>query len=77
MLYRYANVLGLDTSKRSDLTAFADGTETSDWAAEAMSWAIAEGVFEGYGDGTVRPTGDASRAEVAAVIERMIKLIVK
>ena len=76
MLYRYADTLGLDTSVRGSLEGFNDGTDTSDWAKDAMSWAVSVGIFDGFEDGSLNPGGDATRAQVAAVFQRMVKLIV-
>ncbi|MDO5043315.1 MAG: S-layer homology domain-containing protein [Slackia sp.] len=71
---RYAQHLGLDTSARADLSGFADGAQASDYAAEALSWAVAEGVINGHADGSGRldPRGGATRAETAAVVMRFI-----
>ena len=77
MLYRYANLLGLDTSSKASLNGFRDGNEVSPWASDAMRWAVSVGLFQGDGNGALNPKNDATRAEVAAIIERMIKLIVK
>ncbi len=70
-LMRYADSLGLDTSARADLSEFSDADETSSWASEAMSWAVAEGLFVGY-DGQLAPGDGATRAEASAVIMRFI-----
>ena len=77
MLFRYANYLGLDTTGRAELDGFPDGGDTASWAAEAMQWAVSAGLFRGNDDGTLNPKGDATRAEVAALLQRMITLIVK
>lgn len=77
MLYRYANVIGLDTGSRGELSSFPDGGETSDWAQDAMAWAVSVGLFQGDDTGALNPKGDATRAQVATLFERMIGLIVK
>ena len=77
MLFRYAKYLGLDTGASSALDAFPDGSETADWAREAMQWAVSVGLFQGNTDGSLNPKGDATRAEVAALMQRMVGLIVK
>jgi len=76
MLYRYANYLGLDTSARTPLSNFRDGGKTADWAKDAMQWAVSVGLFQGNADGSLNPGGKATRAEVATLLERMVKLIV-
>ncbi|MDO5043102.1 MAG: InlB B-repeat-containing protein [Slackia sp.] len=71
-LMRYAAFLGLDTSARAEL-AFPDAADVSPWAEEAMSWAVAEGLFAGDGNtGELRPGSGATRAEVAVVLMRFI-----
>ncbi|MBR2521189.1 MAG: S-layer homology domain-containing protein [Oscillospiraceae bacterium] len=77
MLYRYAKYLGLDVSGSAPLGGFPDGGEVSDWAREAMQWAVSAGLFRGNTDGTLNPTGNVSRAEVATLLQRMVRLIVK
>jgi len=77
VLYRYARYLGMDVSARGDVSSFGDGSEVSSWASDAMAWAIEVGLFEGDDAGNLNPKADATRAQVAALIERMVKLIVK
>lgn len=77
ILYRYANVIGLDTSTKSSLSGFPDGGETSSWASDAMQWAVSVGLFQGDGHGALNPKGDATRAQVATLFERLVGLIVK
>lgn len=71
-LYRYAEWLGMDTNARADIS---DIEGVSEWASEALSWAIAEGLIQGDDEtGTVRPGDGATRAEAAVVIMRMVEL---
>ena len=69
MLYRYMG--SPDTN--GSLGSFTDGHEVSDWALTAKQWAVENGLMGGMGDGTIAPQADATRAQVAAMIERMIK----
>ena len=65
-LYRYVtNYLKQEPGQGADLKAFADGGKVQDYAKTAMSWAVAEGFFEGYGDGTLRPGAVLTRAQMA------------
>jgi hypothetical protein len=76
MLYRYAgSYLGLDVSASGALSAYPDADRVSSWAEQAMSWAVGAGIINGTGDGTLAPTGNASRAEVAAMLQRFCNLI--
>jgi hypothetical protein len=77
ILYRYAGLQGLDLTASGDLSGFTDGGETASWASDAMQWAVGAGILGGNGDGTLDPTGTASRAEVAIMFRRLVALMVK
>ena len=70
ILYRYAQYKGEGFqglwSFRLD---FPDAGEVSDWATEAMSWMVMNGVINGK-DGFLAPGGEASRAEAATMLMR-------
>ncbi len=70
-LMRYATMLGLDTSARVQPT-YPDAGSTSQFAADAMQWAVAEGLILGNGSGMLNPASTATRAEVAAILARFI-----
>ncbi len=55
---------------------FNDGDSVSSWAQEAMAWAVKVGLFKGDDNGSLNPLGNATRAEVATLLMRLIKLIV-
>ena len=65
MLYRYAGSPAAEG--RLD---FADSAAVSDWAAQAMAWAVEEGILTGTPDGRLNPQGTATRAEAAAMLQR-------
>ena len=74
-LMRYAGYLGMDVSKRAEID-FPDAGEVSGFAKDAMSWAVANGLFTGDDvTGELNPTDGAARAEVAAVLMRFINLM--
>lgn len=52
------------------LQTYPDGGQVSAYAAAAMAWAVQEGLFRGDGQGCLRPRDTATRAEVAALIQR-------
>ncbi len=72
MMYRYAAYKYFDTSAAADL-AFKDADKVSDWAEDAMKWAVAEGIFQGDDSNNVNPGVAARRCEAAAVILRFTK----
>ena len=69
-LYRYAQFTGRDTTARADLTAFGDADQLSDFASEAMSWAVAEGIVQGGSNSVLLPQETATRAQIATMIYR-------
>lgn len=77
MLCRYAKYAGVDTSAESKLDSFSDRDQVSSWAKDSLEWAISAGLVEGKPGGLLDPGASASRAEVAAVLQRMITVLVK
>lgn len=73
LLYRYAQLKGYDTGARADLSSFPDNASIASYATDAMAWAVAEGIINGMGDGTLNPNGNASRAQVAAILQRFVE----
>jgi len=71
ILYRYANYKGINTNARGDLSKFSDAAKISDYAVEPMQWAVGVGMINGYPNGTVAPQGNATRAELTALLNRM------
>ena len=72
ILYRYAAYQGYDVSQRADLSGFGDASSIRSYAQEALSWAHAQGLVLGFEDGSLRPQGTASRAQIAAVLMRFL-----
>ncbi len=73
ILYRYAQYKGYDTSAKGSLDTFTDGSATSGWAVETMTWAVGEGILSGKGNGKLDPTGTATRAEVAQIMMNFLE----
>lgn len=70
MLFRLANKWNLDTSARDDLSSFSDAGSVSDWASDAVQWAVAEGILKGVGDSEIQPQSQATRAQAATFMMR-------
>ena len=77
ILYRYVKTLGLEIGGSADLGKFDDGGKTSPWAKDAMAWAVSAGLFQGDDNGALNPGGEATRAQVATLLQRLVGLIVK
>ena len=69
MMYRYAG------SPKADgkLDSFSDATSVSTYAADAMQWAVANGIVNGS-SGKLNPQNNATRAEVAAILMRFCEM---
>ena len=70
ILMNYAAYKGEDVSNRADLANYTD--QPSTWAKETMSWAVAEGLISGVTADTLQPQGAATRAQVAAILQRFL-----
>ena len=76
ILFRYAEKKEIDTSKRGDLSSFPDANKISAYAKEAIQWAVAVGIINGS-DGKLLPQGNATRAQVSAILMRFIENVIK
>ena len=65
ILHRYAQYKGYEVTEITDLTAYADMASISEYALEAMAWAIALGAPEALSDTALAPRDNATRAQVA------------
>ena len=72
ILYRYAQYRKLDTDASAKLNSFTDADSVSAYASEALGWAVSEGLINGA-SGKLMPKGDATRAQVAAILHRLVK----
>jgi hypothetical protein len=73
LIYRYATLN--DTSTPPDaLGEFTDAGSVSDWARDAVNWAVSLKIINGMGDGTLMPQNTSTRAQVAQVIMKYVQL---
>ena len=69
ILYRYAQHKSYDVQVDGEpLEGFQDVEKISDWAVEAMAWAVNAKLLSGTGDNLLTPAGTATRAQVAQVL---------
>ena len=74
MIYRYAEYKGYSLGGGADYSQYEDATNVSDFAQEAMSWAVGNGIITGkYNETQLDPQGEASRAESATIMMRFIE----
>ena len=69
MMYRYAGSPQAD----GKLDSFSDAASVSTYAADAMQWAVANGIVNGS-NGKLNPQNNATRAEVAAILMRFCQM---
>ncbi|MGI6031244.1 MAG: leucine-rich repeat protein [Eubacteriales bacterium] len=71
ILYRYMDSPEIDSSKLDD---FLDAGQISAYASDAMCWAVSEGIISGVESNLLAPQSEATRAQVAAMLMRLVKL---
>lgn len=69
MLFRYAKYKDLDTTHINDLKEFPDADRVTEFALEAMQWAVGSGIIKGD-KGNLNPQGNTNRAECATMLQR-------
>lgn len=75
MMYRYAGKKGYDVGDTADFSRYVDGGKVSEFAQEAMRWAIGSGIITGKDNGRkIDPQGRANRAECGTIIMRFIEM---
>ena len=73
ILCNYSAWKGKDTSARADLSRYSDAAEISSWATDVMRWAVAEGLISGMTADELQPQESATRAQVAAILQRYLE----
>lgn len=77
ILFRYTEYRGADTAGRTDLSRFSDSAAVADYARDALAWAVSAGLLQGRSDGTLDPSGSATRAQTAVILQRLETLLEK
>ena len=72
ILMNYAAYKGYDVSARADLSHYSDADSISSWANDVLLWAVTEGLLTGVTDDTIAPQAHATRAQVAAILQRFL-----
>lgn len=75
IFFRYAKFCGVKT-EAGMLDAFRDAASVSDYAREAMGWAVKAGLVKGDGQ-DLMPKATASRAQAAAILHRFAAVVEK
>lgn len=73
IMYNYSKLSEMAGEKQSfDLGVFSDMDNISSWATDAVEWACSKQIIKGRDNGTVDPSGNATRAEASAVLQRYL-----
>ena len=69
MLWRAAG----SPNASGNLNGYVDAASVSDWAVQALSWAVDKGILSGMGGGTLAPQTTATRAQVSVMLMQFVK----
>ncbi len=73
MLYRFAG----SPKVSGTIAGYPDGTDVSEWAYDAMVWAVNEGLIKGDDYGKINPLKNATRAELSVMLMRFDDILEK
>jgi len=77
ILYRYAQYKKFNIIQTGKgIGAFDDRADISEYAEEAMAWCVNAGLINGVTDKRIEPKGNATRAQVAAMMQRLCENII-
>ena len=76
IMANYAKKLGYDLPKTLRAVTFADNAQISSWAKDAVRAMQQVGILAGKANNCFDPKGTATRAEVATVLRRFVKIVI-
>ncbi len=74
ILYRYAQLKNCSVAGAADTSSFPDHANVSNYAKEAMAWAVGSGIVAGTSDGRLDPGSTATRAQFVVIMHRFCEL---
>ena len=80
ILFRYAKQQGIYVGKRGNFGKYADANKVNSYAVDALRWAVGVEIIGGSSEGgklLLKPQGNATRAEVAAILMRFLENVMK
>lgn len=72
MLDNFTHSIDLILPQTNTGIAFTDSAKINPWAADSVKKIVSSGLMGGYPEGTYKPQGNATRAEAATVIYKLI-----
>ena len=76
IMKNYAAKLGYDLPQTLKAVTFADNTQISSWAKDAVKSMQQAGILAGKNENKFDPKGTAIRAEVATVLRRFVEIVI-
>ena len=75
IMFRYAKYKGYDVSvgENTNILSYTDFDEISEYAISAMQYVVGSGLMKGKTETTINPKDNATRAEIAAILQRFIE----
>lgn len=75
IMHRYAEFKGYDVlvGENTDISSYIDYADVSEYAISAMRYAVGSGLIKGKTETTLNPKDSATRAEMAAILQRFIE----
>lgn len=73
IMFRYAQCKGMDVLTLEENLHFSDANEISEYAVSAINWAVGTGLINGKSATTLNPKDNATRAEIATILQRFIE----
>ena len=75
IMFRYAKYKEYDVTvgENTNILSYTDFEEISEYAIEAMQYAVGSGLMKGKTETTLNPKDNATRAEIAAILQRFIE----
>ena len=68
IMMQYSKMKGYDTSANADLSKFRDQNTISKWAVNAVKWGVSHKIVSGTDKG-IEPKGNATRAQIAVILQ--------
>ncbi|MDY3303717.1 MAG: S-layer homology domain-containing protein, partial [Clostridia bacterium] len=75
IMFRYAKYKGYDVGlgENTNILSYTDAESISEYAISAMQYAVGSGLMKGKTESTINPLDNATRAEIAAILQRFIE----
>ena len=75
IMFRYAKYKGYDVSvgESTNILSYTDAESISEYAISAMQYVVGSGLMKGKTETTINPQDNATRAEIAAILQRFLE----